>query len=76
MNPENQDHQIQGGDKTPSLEIAHVLFMDIVGYSKMPMDVQQAVLRDLVAPAVAETAGAAKASSNRFHPEPVRAKDL
>ena len=29
------------------LEIAHVLFMDIVGYSKLPMDHQQAVLHTL-----------------------------
>ncbi len=29
------------------LEIAHVLFMDIVGYSKLPMDHQEAVLRTL-----------------------------
>src|ERR1700733_1756 len=29
------------------LEMAHVLFMDIVGYSKLPMDHQEAVLRTL-----------------------------
>jgi class 3 adenylate cyclase/tetratricopeptide (TPR) repeat protein len=29
------------------LEMAHVLFMDIVGYSKLPMDHQQAVLQTL-----------------------------
>ena len=29
------------------LEIAHVLFMDIVGYSKLPLDHQEAVLRTL-----------------------------
>jgi class 3 adenylate cyclase/tetratricopeptide (TPR) repeat protein len=31
------------------LEMAHVLFMDIVGYSKLPMDRQEAVLRTLQA---------------------------
>jgi class 3 adenylate cyclase len=31
----------------PALEIAHVLFMDIVAYSKLPMDRQQQVLHDL-----------------------------
>ena len=31
------------------LEMAHVLFMDIVGYSKLPMDHQEAVLRTLQA---------------------------
>ena len=31
------------------LEIAHVLFMDIVGYSKLPLDQQEAVLRTLQA---------------------------
>ena len=30
--------------QTSKLEMAHVLFMDIVGYSKMPMDHQKAVL--------------------------------
>ena len=29
------------------LEMAHVLFMDIVGYSKLPIDHQEAVLRTL-----------------------------
>ncbi|MGH9524315.1 MAG: protein kinase domain-containing protein [Terriglobales bacterium] len=32
---------------SPKLEIAHVLFMDIVGYSKLPMDRQAEVLRVL-----------------------------
>jgi tetratricopeptide (TPR) repeat protein/class 3 adenylate cyclase len=32
---------------TTKLEMAHVLFMDIVGYSKLPMDHQEAVLRTL-----------------------------
>jgi Adenylate and Guanylate cyclase catalytic domain len=31
----------------PALGIAHVLFMDIVAYSKLPMDRQQGVLHDL-----------------------------
>ena len=31
------------------LEIAHVLFMDIVGYSKLPLDQQESVLRTLQA---------------------------
>ncbi len=33
--------------QTTKLEMAHVLFMDIVGYSKLPMDHQEAVLRTL-----------------------------
>jgi tetratricopeptide (TPR) repeat protein/class 3 adenylate cyclase len=33
--------------QTTKLEMAHVLFMDIVGYSKLPMDHQEAVLRSL-----------------------------
>jgi eukaryotic-like serine/threonine-protein kinase len=32
---------------TPSLEMAHVLFLDIVGYSRLPMDQQQRVIHDL-----------------------------
>ena len=32
---------------TPRLETANVLFMDIVGYSKMPMDEQQATIEHL-----------------------------
>ncbi len=35
------------GRHTTKLEIAHVLFMDIVGYSKLPLDHQEAVLRTL-----------------------------
>ncbi len=31
----------------PALQIAHVLFMDVVGYSSLPMDQQQNVLREL-----------------------------
>src|SRR5690242_12889987 len=31
----------------PQLEIAHVLFMDIVSYSKLPMDQQQRVVKML-----------------------------
>jgi serine/threonine protein kinase/tetratricopeptide (TPR) repeat protein/TolB-like protein len=33
--------------ETPSMEIAHVLFMDIVSYSMLPMDEQEHVLREL-----------------------------
>lgn len=33
--------------EAPALEVAHVLFMDIVGYSKLSMDVQQRALRQL-----------------------------
>jgi serine/threonine protein kinase/tetratricopeptide (TPR) repeat protein len=33
--------------QAPPMEIAHVLFTDIVGYSKLPMDEQQKLLRDL-----------------------------
>ena len=33
--------------QVPVMEIAHVLFMDIVSYSKLPMDEQQKVLRRL-----------------------------
>jgi len=29
------------------MEIAHVLFMDIVSYSMLPMDEQERILRDL-----------------------------
>jgi tetratricopeptide (TPR) repeat protein/class 3 adenylate cyclase len=32
---------------TPLLEMAHVLFLDIVGYSRLPMDQQQRVIHDL-----------------------------
>ena len=35
------------GRSSTKLEIAHVLFMDIVGYSKLPLDHQEAVLRTL-----------------------------
>ena len=34
-------------DDDSRLEIAHVLFMDIVGYSKLPIDQQSAALREL-----------------------------
>src|SRR5271155_5569088 len=34
---------------TTKVGMAHVLFMDIVGYSKLPMDQQEAVLRTLQA---------------------------
>jgi tetratricopeptide (TPR) repeat protein/class 3 adenylate cyclase len=33
--------------RSTKLEIAHVLFMDIVGYSKLPLDHQEAILRTL-----------------------------
>src|SRR6266852_1537214 len=33
--------------QAPPMEIAHVLFTDVVGYSKLPMDEQQRVLRRL-----------------------------
>jgi class 3 adenylate cyclase/tetratricopeptide (TPR) repeat protein len=33
--------------QTPTLEIAHVLFMDVVAYSMMPMEKQQTVLQTL-----------------------------
>jgi eukaryotic-like serine/threonine-protein kinase len=32
---------------SPSLEMAHVLFMDVVAYSRLPMDQQQRVIHDL-----------------------------
>src|SRR5271156_6556539 len=35
--------------QTTKLEMAHVLFMDVVGYSKLPMDYQEAVLHTLQA---------------------------
>ena len=40
---------IKPGEATTSLtpEIAHVLFMDLVGYSKLPMDQQPALQREL-----------------------------
>jgi hypothetical protein len=31
--------------QVPTLEIAHVLFMDVVAYSRLPMDQQRRVLR-------------------------------
>lgn len=31
-----------------TLEIAHVLFMDVVGYSRLPMDTQATVIRRLI----------------------------
>ena len=31
----------------PAMEMAHVLFMDIVAYSKLPMDQQQKILSEL-----------------------------
>src|SRR4029077_14610558 len=39
----------QTGKRTTKLEMAHVLFMDIVGYSKLPMDHQEAVSHTLQA---------------------------
>src|SRR5438093_3120588 len=33
---------------TPVLEIAHVLFMDVVGYSQLPIDKQAAAMRRLI----------------------------
>src|SRR5580658_9900695 len=33
--------------KAPSLEIAHVLFMDIVGYTKFPIDRQRRLIKRL-----------------------------
>jgi class 3 adenylate cyclase len=32
---------------TPQLEIAHVLFLDVVGYSRLPMEEQRRVVREL-----------------------------
>jgi hypothetical protein len=34
-------------ERPAKLKMAHVLFMDIGGYSKLPMDHQEAVLRTL-----------------------------
>ena len=34
-------------DSPPLLETAHVLFMDIVGYSRLPMERQSALLTEL-----------------------------
>ena len=34
-------------NQTPTLEMAYVLFMDVVGYSRMPTDIQQETLRRL-----------------------------
>jgi class 3 adenylate cyclase len=42
MSGETKNVQSSG---EPALEIAHVLFMDIVGYSKLPIDKQTAALR-------------------------------
>jgi serine/threonine protein kinase len=38
---------VPGNDPPPYLEMAYVLFMDIVGYSKLPMDLQTEYLRQL-----------------------------
>jgi hypothetical protein len=35
------------GDNVVELEIAHVLFIDIVGYSKLPVERQRACLESL-----------------------------
>ena len=39
--------EIAGDDAPPQLEMAYVLFMDIVGYSKLPMDLQAEYLGQL-----------------------------
>jgi len=44
MSPEQRPFD---DNQTPTLEMAYVLFMDIVGYSRMPTDVQQETLRRL-----------------------------
>lgn len=49
--------------QAPILEIAHVLFMDIVSYSKLPMDQQQDVLCQLQG-AVRKTAEFSRAEAN------------
>jgi class 3 adenylate cyclase len=45
--PEWASMNTTGRNPASSLEIAHVLFIDIVAYSKLHMDTQQLVLRDL-----------------------------
>jgi eukaryotic-like serine/threonine-protein kinase len=40
-------HVPESAPGTRALEIAHVLFMDIVGYSKLPMDQQRTLLSEL-----------------------------
>ncbi len=58
----------------PSMKLAHVLFTDIVGYSKLPIDQQSTFLRTLqenegrIQPA----AGAQSAKTDRTSPELTR----
>jgi class 3 adenylate cyclase len=53
----------QGPGAAPAMEMAHVLFMDIVAYSKLPMDQQHKVLHELQA-AVRNTRTFALAQKN------------
>jgi eukaryotic-like serine/threonine-protein kinase len=39
--------EVHESKSAPALEIAHVLFMDIVAYSRLPMDEQQRVINEL-----------------------------
>lgn len=50
----------------PHLEIAHVLFMDVVGYSKLPVDQQQAVLSRLQAAVCSTPSFARSRDSDRL----------
>src|SRR5438876_8887187 len=47
----------------PQLEIAHVLFLDVVGYSRLPMEEQRRVVRELQE-TVSRTAEYRRADSN------------
>src|SRR5882724_8918210 len=41
------DARFAEADPSPTLEVAHVLFMDLVGYSKLPMEQQNEFLNEL-----------------------------
>ena len=55
--------ETSGPSTTPPLEIAHVLFMDIVAYSALHMDQQQQLLQNLQE-AVRSTPAFARAQAN------------
>ncbi len=55
--------EVREATAAPALEIAHVLFMDIVAYSRLPMDEQQRVINELQQ-AVRETAEFARAQAD------------
>ena len=60
---ESQPVPTSSSESNHSLEMAHVLFMDIVGYSQLPMDQQEQAVRHLQQ-AVRETQEFARAQAN------------